>query len=394
MRREPYWITLTRGCALGYRKGALAGTWIARRTDESGKKHYQALGAADDLNDGNGLGYKEAFESARRLFGVSTASASRLTVAQALDRYLDQLKATNPQSTWYDAEKRVASILKPKLGAIRLAKLCTRDLTVFLDALREDRQPATVNRIWAILKAALNLAWREKLVADDSAWRMVRATKVRRTGRKVFLSPEQCRVLLAHCESEAFRNLVRAGLLTGARYGELARFRVRDFDQATGTLDVNKGKTDWRTVFLSDEAVRLFAELARNRDPGSLLLPRAEGGIWGKNHQQKPMERLVAATKSDPETVFYSLRHTHISLALLAGVNIQVLAENCGTSVRMIELHYGKFLKRDRRAMFDRLPSLDRSQDNRNARPNMSAKTSSKPSGTDVKRRARLARKV
>jgi hypothetical protein len=55
------------------------------------------------------------------------------------------------------------------------------------------------------------------------------------------------------------------------------------------------------------------------------------------------------------DTVLYWRRHTHISLALLAGVNIQVRAENVGTSVRMIEKHFWKFLNRDRRAMFDRL---------------------------------------
>ena len=58
------------------------------------------------------------------------------------------------------------------------------------------------------------------------------------------------------------------------------------------------------------------------------------------------------------ETALYSPRHTHISLALLAGVNIQVRAENVGTSVRMIEKHSGKFLNRDRRTMFDRMPWL------------------------------------
>jgi len=59
------------------------------------------------------------------------------------------------------------------------------------------------------------------------------------------------------------------------------------------------------------------------------------------------------AEKISESTVFYSLRHTHVSLALLGGVNIQVLAGNLGTSIRMIEMHYGKFLRSDRRAMFN-----------------------------------------
>jgi hypothetical protein len=66
----------------------------------------------------------------------------------------------------------------------------------------------------------------------------------------------------------------------------------------------------------------------------------------------------VKAAKLDAATTFYALRHTHISLALLAKVNIQVLAENTGTSVRMIEQHYGKFLKEDRRKMFNMVTGL------------------------------------
>ena len=134
--------------------------------------------------------------------------------------------------------------------------------------------------------------------------------------------------------------------------------RCRDFDAATATLEVTGGKTGGRVVYLSEEAAGFFAELAKGRPDDALLLPKREGGQWGKNHHQKMMVKAVESAALDPDTVFYSLRHTHISLALKAGVHIQVLAENCGTSVRMIERHYGKFLRRDRSAMFDKLPAL------------------------------------
>ena len=40
----------------------------------------------------------------------------------------------------------------------------------------------------------------------------------------------------------------------------------------------------------------------------------------------------------------YSTRHTFISAGLSNGVNIKWLAEYCGTSVTMIEKHYGKYI--------------------------------------------------
>lgn len=360
-RREPYWVTLHRGCAIGYRKGSLGGTWIARRIERSadGKhaKHYEALGPADDLNDGQGLTYKQAHDEARRLFGVPAAASAKLTVADALDAYLRRLDANNPASTAYDARTRIEGVLKPAIGHKLLAKLTTADLHRFLDELREDRAPDTVNRLWALLKAALNLAWRERKVADDAPWRMVRAAKIKANARKVFLTAAQCRALLKHCKPPALRRLVQAGLLTGARSGELAALKVQDFDPASGTLECS-GKTGARIVYLSSETVAFFADCAKGKAPSALLLPREDGAAWGKNHHQKPFIAAVKRAQLPAETVFYSLRHTHISLGLVAGVNIQVLAENTGTSVRMIEKHYGKFLNRDRRAMFDLLPGI------------------------------------
>ena len=55
VRREPYWTVISEGCALGYRRGAKGGTWIAKFRDESGKRFLEALGAADDARDADGL---------------------------------------------------------------------------------------------------------------------------------------------------------------------------------------------------------------------------------------------------------------------------------------------------------------------------------------------------
>ncbi len=59
----------------------------------------------------------------------------------------------------------------------------------------------------------------------------------------------------------------------------------------------------------------------------------------------------MSKAKLDPATTFYALRHSHISHALKSSVPTQLLAENTGTSVKMIEVHYGKFIKDDRRRM-------------------------------------------
>ena len=53
-------------------RGSKAGTWVARMRDECGRQHYNALGAADDARDPDGLtvfSFVQAQEKARKYFG-------------------------------------------------------------------------------------------------------------------------------------------------------------------------------------------------------------------------------------------------------------------------------------------------------------------------------------
>jgi integrase len=50
----------------------------------------------------------------------------------------------------------------------------------------------------------------------------------------------------------------------------------------------------------------------------------------------------------------YTMRHTFISVGLTNGVKIKWLAEYCGTSVAMIEKHYGKYLGGDSEEQLER----------------------------------------
>lgn len=57
----------------------------------------------------------------------------------------------------------------------------------------------------------------------------------------MFLTAEQRKRLLNNCDG-AFRDLVEAGLLTGARYGELRTLLVSDYDKGR-RISTPQGKT-------------------------------------------------------------------------------------------------------------------------------------------------------
>ena len=136
-----------------------------------------------------------------------------------------------------------------------------------------------------------------------------------------------------------FRTLVAAALQTGARYQELARLRVSDYNADVGTLLIRTSKTGKpRHVILTDEARNFFESITAGRDGNEMLLGRE----WGLGSQGKPMREACRRAKIDPPISIHGLRHTYASLAIMNAVPMLIVAKNLGhTDTRMIEAHYG-----------------------------------------------------
>ena len=136
----------------------------------------------------------------------------------------------------------------------------------------------TANRVLAILKAVLNHAYDEGHVADNSAWgRKLKRLRDANAARVRYLEFDECQRLLNACDPD-FRDLVRGGLETGCRYGELTRMRIMDFNKAAGTVTVAKSKTGKvRHVVLTEDGIGFFTIRAR-----SLLhhLPEMQRGTF------------------------------------------------------------------------------------------------------------------
>lgn len=355
-RGWPYWQPVAKGKAIGFHRTATGGSWRARLRTPEGRQLFEALGC--DLTSE----YEYMLEKAQEWFERAvTLEDARYTVKQCVADYVAHLKVENGEAASKQVKQRLEKHLEPVLGKVELPKLTTRQLkTWHIELVKSDDDPEVVrrskdsaNRILSQAKAAFNLAYRQGLVNSDTAWKRVSAFHDVGEARKLFLTDKQVKRLLAKTTG-AFHNLMRAAVLTGARYGELAAVRVQDLDLVHGTLHLT-GKTGSRYCYLPDDAIAFFRTLSHNKLPGARLLPKPDGEPWGKSHQHRPMKEAVKAAKLPRDTVFYSLRHYHISKALIAGLPVQVIAENTGTSVRMIEKHYGKFMPKDRRRLLNQV---------------------------------------
>lgn len=352
-RSYPYWERISKGRFIGLYRTEDSGVWRARM-GKAGKYVFESLGGELDSE------YADMLKVAQKWFkGAQAVEKVHYTVSDAVEDYIEKLKVENSEDSAYRIKQTLEKHLTPNLGKVELAKLTTPQLKRFRDGMVKKSDDAetvrkskdSTNRRMSYTKAVFNLAFRDGMVESDAAWRRVPQFKGVTGTRKLFLTDKQVKKLLEKTKG-SFHKIIRAAILTGARYGELAAARVHDLDLKNGSIHLD-GKTGPRDCYLSDEALKYFKKMAKNKLPKAFLLVKDDGSLWGRAHQTRPWKAARKAAKLPHDAVFYSLRHYHISKALLSGVQVQVIAENCGTSIRMIEKHYGKFMAADRRAMMN-----------------------------------------
>jgi Phage integrase family len=195
--------------------------------------------------------------------------------------------------------------------------------------------------VLTVLKAALNFVHGEGRVSCRPVWSLVKPYRAVDAARLRYLSDDESRRLVNACEPE-FRDLVKAALVTGCRYGELAAFTVEDFNPDAGAIRVRTSKSGKaRHVYLTDEGQSFFSALARRRKPRDFLLKRTDGKAWRSSDQQRPLARACKAARLVPLT-FHELRHTYASRLVMNGAPLPVVARQLGHSdTRMVEKHYG-----------------------------------------------------
>ena len=359
---KPYWRAIGKALHVGYRKGKTAGVWVIRRYLGDQTYSLQTIAEADDVLDADGeniLDFWQAQEAARNLRQRPKLGA--YTVADAIRDYLDRLEG---RASWHDTKKRLDAFALPAFGDKKVSELEVDEIRKWHRAIAKTparkrtkvgseqayrttdlkepetqrKRQASANRCLALLKAALNQAWRDQKVDSNDAWQRVELFRGVDIPRARYLSVTEAQRLINAAQGD-FRVLVQAALQTGARYQELARLRVSDFNADSGTLHIRKTKTHKdRHIVLSDEGRSFFSQLAAGRAGTALLL----GHEWKASRQAPLIAEACKRGGIDPPLNFHALRHTWASLSVMGGMPLMVVARNLGhADTRMVERHYG-----------------------------------------------------
>jgi integrase len=379
-RKKAYFRVIETGKAIGYYRGLRVGSWLAR-SFEGGKYLEKKLGVADDMRDANGadvLTFADAQTAARQWFDELARAehgghVGPYSFGQACDAYLaDYIRRGGKDES--GTRSRLIRI-KAALGSVEVRKLTSQQIKGWhssisdsgpltrsqsLDAATGERQQrpvdrrdreavrrrlASANRLLTVLKAALNHAFQEPPVGvtipSKSAWQAVSPHRGADAPKVRYLIEAEVIRLLNACPAD-FREIVAAALLTGARYGELCRLRVCDFDAEGNALRIEISKSGKpRSIALTNEGVRHFSRLALGKGRDALLLVRNDGLPWHTSHQLRRMANACQAAKIAPAISFHILRHTYGSRLAMRGAPMPVIAAQLGHSdTRMTERHY------------------------------------------------------
>jgi integrase len=352
----------------GHIRERSAGHWaiiIEMRDPETGRRKRK-------WHSFSGTKREAQIECARLISEVKVGTyiePSKTTLAQFLDRWLDDVKSRVAPKT----HERYAQICRknigPLLGAVALAKLKPEQISdAYAKALAAGRRrgngglaPRTVRQMHAILKSALAQAvkW-EILVRNPAA--AVRGPKVGRAAMQTY-DLEQTAELIEAARGRGVFIPTLLAVLGGLRRGEIAALRWRDVDLAAAQLSVVRSAEQTRagvrykepksgqgrTIALSNTLVtelrahrvaqaEQLLRFGKRLSDDDFVVTQADGSPLRPHSLGQEWVRFLARTRALPRIRFHDLRHAHATHLLASGVHPKVASERLGHSKVAITL--------------------------------------------------------
>jgi integrase len=293
--------------------------------------------------------------------------AAELTLSDLTDRYIarhEKIRQARTVATLRERMRRPLDVY----GDVTLAEL--EGMSDDLAEWRTTLPPRYAHKIMGALRQVL---------AAGVRWRLLEYNPAVDAGENPEPPPRPVRVYtLAELDaiaaelSQPYRPLPAFAAATGLRPEEWAALERRHIDRARRVARVEQvvgddgqirpgGKTanSVREVSLTGRALAAHDLLPPRLDT-TLLYPAPQGGPLNlDNFRRREWAPAVEASGIEKPARIYDLRSTFASNALAAGVTVFELARVMGTSVRMIERHYGALIDGAHAGITSRLDAFE-----------------------------------
>jgi integrase len=334
----------------GHARRLPSGRWQLRYRDEHGAYHSGGVFTSRTQALDH---YRDTIEP--RLRGKPEAKPD-LTLTALTDLYLERHGQVRSPGTIRTLRERMRRPLDA-YGDVTLSELegMSGELADFRATLPPRYAHAVMRSVRQVFAAGVRYGYMTSnpaLAAGDNPAPQPRAVRVYTLAELDALEAEL---------GDSYGPLVPLTAATGLRPLEAALLERRDVDRSGRVLTVRGTKTrgSHRQVPLSGRAQAALDRLPARIDT-PLLFP-APGGrrLNLDNFRRREWGPAVTAAGITKPARIYDLRSTFASNALAAGITVFELAKVMGTSVRMIEKHYGALLDGAHAGLVGRLDAIE-----------------------------------
>jgi integrase len=298
------------------------------------------------------------------------AALPELTLAELVELYLQRHGASVRSRTIATLRERLAHAVRA-FGDVPLRDLerMSGEIATWQARLPERSRYGVVQALRQTLGAAVRWGYMQRNPATLAGRNRQPAPRAVRVFTRTELDAIGAEL------SPAYAMLPLFAAATGLRPEEWQALERRDVDRRGRALNVLRtvsdgevvelGKTSGarRQVPLSRRALATLDAIPPRLD-SPLVFPAPRGGLLNlDNWRRREWAPAIEAAGVRRPARIYDLRSTFASDALAAGVSVFELARIMGTSVRMVERHYGALLDGAGAGIAGRLDALDAERD-------------------------------
>ncbi|UVT18541.1 MAG: site-specific integrase [Nitrospira sp.] len=270
------------------------------------------------------------------------------TFKEMMDRYMEEravLKA--PKS--HGRDRTALNHLLPVFGDRVLAEIAPKLLAAYkIQRRNEQAAPATINKELQLVRHAFNVAMREWEWCRENPMHRVSLEQVRNEVDRWLTANEEERLLAA--SSPWLQEMIRFGLNTGMRQGEILNLQWQDVDFTRGTLMVMKSKNGTRrTIPLNSTVYELLA--AKQAATGASRGPVFKTPL-GNTLQVRFLVREFCEARDRagiPDFRFHDMRHTFATRLVQRGIDLykvqRLLGHKTGTMTQRYAHHSPESLR-------------------------------------------------
>lgn len=308
--------------------------WI----DKNGRRHVEVWSAGKRIHRtlARGATARDAKQLEAKLVeamgrGRAPVIPQNPPLIDLLEAYVENAKRTlrSPDTAEYHARRAAPWAEKYRASE---ADLCAQHM---IKDMTGAYKPATINRSLGTIKAALTMAWRARVIAENYGARIQRLPE--NNERHEYPTIATVKAITEHCSPQA-QAAIWIALLTGARRGEVCRIDPAEHVHGD-RLDIPASHTKTLRV----KSLPIIAPMR----PWLAMFPLtiSVDGV-------KSAFRRARVKAGFPNVRFHDLRHACASLLIVAGEDLYAVGELLGHSNVQTTKRYAHLqLERKRDAM-------------------------------------------